>query len=430
MLFAPGSSILSAEGCFYPQTQFLRGKKMTDSYKLPLYGDGVHDDSDAIQERLDSGISCVELPPTDKCYLISKTLKIHSNQELRLQRATVIRLAPESDCTMLENAGGRMGDRNVFITGGIWDFANVDQFPNPMQLEHVKKPLTRSRPEKYSGTAMEFRNVSGFRLQGVIFRNPTIFAATFHKVTNFVMDDIEFDFTTCNPAWANMDGIHLNGSCAYGRISNLRGNCYDDLVALNSPEGDWPGPITDIDIDGIQCDSCHSAIRLLSYTEPVRRISIRNIHGNFYRYMVGITHFVNDQPGPGIFDDITIENCYCGKCRKPEGLWDLMPMAPILVEGFCDVGDLYIGNIHRDEFVENVPCIACNVDSDRPVIVDTKIRNLTVENCSMTNHLPEELEFFHCDCEVESLTFRNNQCYSAPGAGPCILKAGKFPEGK
>ena len=45
-----------------------------------LYGDGIHDDYPAIQEMLDSGMSEVVLPAPKKFYVISKTLKIHSNQ--------------------------------------------------------------------------------------------------------------------------------------------------------------------------------------------------------------------------------------------------------------------------------------------------------------------------------------------------------------
>ena len=56
----------------------------------PLVGDGVVDDTAAIQARLDSGMSCVYLPPPAKCYLISKTLKIGSNQELRLDRFSTV----------------------------------------------------------------------------------------------------------------------------------------------------------------------------------------------------------------------------------------------------------------------------------------------------------------------------------------------------
>ena len=42
--------------------------------KNKLYGDGIHDDYPAIQEMLDSGMSCVYLPVPAKYYSISKTL--------------------------------------------------------------------------------------------------------------------------------------------------------------------------------------------------------------------------------------------------------------------------------------------------------------------------------------------------------------------
>ena len=55
-----------------------------------LYGDGVHDDQPAIQEMLDSGATCVYLPIPKKNYVIGKTLRIHSNQELKLDRYTAV----------------------------------------------------------------------------------------------------------------------------------------------------------------------------------------------------------------------------------------------------------------------------------------------------------------------------------------------------
>ena len=77
----------------------------------PLHGDGAHDDTAAIQARLDAGTSCVYLPPPSKEYLISKALVIGSGQELRLDRFTRIRLAPGSDTPMLVNKGVKSGAR-------------------------------------------------------------------------------------------------------------------------------------------------------------------------------------------------------------------------------------------------------------------------------------------------------------------------------
>lgn len=71
----------------------------------PLSGDGVADDTAAIQARLDSGAACVYLPPPKKHHRISKTLRIGSDTELRLDRFSVIRLAPGSDCPMIDPNG-------------------------------------------------------------------------------------------------------------------------------------------------------------------------------------------------------------------------------------------------------------------------------------------------------------------------------------
>ena len=64
--------------------------------KYVLYGDGINDDTLAIQEMLDSGVSEVFLPSPKKHYSISKTLKIHSNQTLRLAETTLIKLLANS----------------------------------------------------------------------------------------------------------------------------------------------------------------------------------------------------------------------------------------------------------------------------------------------------------------------------------------------
>ena len=68
-----------------------------------LYGDGIHDDAVAIQSRIDTGASVVELPPPKKAYLISTTLRLGDGQELRLGRFTHVRLADGANCSMLEN---------------------------------------------------------------------------------------------------------------------------------------------------------------------------------------------------------------------------------------------------------------------------------------------------------------------------------------
>ena len=105
-----------------------------------LYGDGIHDDYEAIQELLDSGSCQISLPVPQKFYSISKTLKIHSNQHLLLPRYAVIRMADKSNCFMLANADPEEGNCNFTVEGGIWDYNNLGQGPNPFHYPHPDDP--------------------------------------------------------------------------------------------------------------------------------------------------------------------------------------------------------------------------------------------------------------------------------------------------
>ena len=79
-----------------------------------------------------------------------------------------------------------------------------------------------------------------------------------------------------------MDGIHLDSGCRYGSIRNVRGTCYDDIVALNANDC-YDGPIQDIEIDGVFGANSLRGVRLLSTSSLVSGISISNIYGTFTR---------------------------------------------------------------------------------------------------------------------------------------------------
>ena len=400
---------------------------MTDDFSN-IHGNGIDDDTSAIQKLLDSGRSCVELPPPEKHYLISRPLEIGSGQELRLPRFAVIRLADHSDCMMLRNRTPEEGNRHIRVTGGIWDANNMGNTPNLgaviCERRLTEPDFTIEDPygpgfnrNRRIGEIMYFENVQDFELADLTFRNPTTYAFHACLLSYFAISNIEFDFSTWNPQKANMDGIHLDGCCHHGKISNLRGTCWDDLLALNANDGGCAfreGPITDIDVDGIYCDYCHSAIRLLS-TQPeafIKRISIRNIHGNFYRYAVGLTHFFEDRETRGVFDDISISDCFVGKAPMPEDIpWGkyLEHFAPIYCDASIDVGSLCITRLFREETCEALPTI-----TTKPT---TCVEALTCCDCVNTNCLKEPLVFLKNAGRIGNLTLQNIHCVSAPGAG-------------
>ena len=383
----------------------------------PLVGDGVADDTAAIQARLDSGMSCVYLPPPTKHYRISKTLKIGSDQELKLDRFTVVKLAPKSDCAMLENRGYESGkDRRIALTGGIWDMANPDQSPNPAQYWSFKPPRPSPLPKHYEygaflGIAIRFANVEGITVRGVTVRNPTMYGIAFCKASYFLVDDVTFDYTTWNPLRLNLDGVHFDGHCHHGKISNLRGTCYDDLVALNANDvqcAQEEGPISDVDIDGIYAEYCHSAVRLLSAGADLKRVTVRNVHGNFYTYAVGLTHYFPKNPR-GHFDDIVISDVFASKVYSPEdiGVNSRTNFPPIWVQGPLDVGSLTIRNFSRDEKNIGVPSIRI----DEPATV----KRLTVRDCKVINRMEKPLPFLDVRGKVEMSTVENNLFIAAPG---------------
>ncbi|MBQ8441220.1 MAG: hypothetical protein IJX19_11200, partial [Clostridia bacterium] len=123
-----------------------------------LYGDGIHDDTAAIQELIDSGVCEVALPAPKVRYLISRPLEIPSCFKLKLPRFAEIRLADGSNCFMLQSkAVVKPAKRlraflnpyqqaffyycDLFspdpedachdfeIEGGIWNFNNQNQKP-------------------------------------------------------------------------------------------------------------------------------------------------------------------------------------------------------------------------------------------------------------------------------------------------------------
>lgn len=376
----------------------------------PLVGDGVADDTAAIQARIDSGVSCVYLPPPQKEYLISRTLMLGSGQELKLDRFTRVRLAKGSSCFMLSNRNRETGDQRIALTGGIWDFDNVSQAPNPQQAHRCDPPVKVTMPDGhdpkfYWGTLMSFKCVDDLQIRHVTFRNPCSYSCQLASVSNFRVDDITFDFDKWNPIRLNMDGIHLDGDCHHGRITDLNGTCFDDLVAINANDGQCSpkeAPITDIEVDGVHAEYCHSAVRILSAGAEIRRVTVRNVFGNFYTYAIGLTHFFPKKPR-GTFEDIVIENVFAAKALSPEdiGVRSRVNFPLVWVEGPVDVGNLSIRNFRRDE--KTVPVASIRIDP--PAVV----RQLTVRDCRMNNVLGQTIPFVEQLGKVENFTCENNE---------------------
>ena len=386
----------------------------------PLVGDGAHDDTAAIQARLDSGSSLVYLPPPAKEYLISTTLVIRSGTELRLDRFTRVRLAPhaEGERRMLENANPATGDHDISVVGGVWDYDNVHQPPNPAYMHLLGKPRP-PRPKNHSpANQFLFDNVTRLTFRGIAIRNPVLYSTYFRRVSYFTIEDITFEQDRWNPIPLNMDGIDMSGGCHHGRISNLRGTCFDDMVALNAddPVGTpYSQPITDIDIDGLYSDYTHRGVRLYNNGQPVKRITIRNVHIRTYRNAVALTQYRPKEPR-AVFDDIVIRDVMSSAADEPEALpHDKVAWPLVWVEKKCDVGHLVIDNVCRTETCRAAfPTIGIDPDAT--------VENLTIRNCRQVNETKGDMVFLTVHGKVEKLDFGEVSLKSAPGAGRNVLR--------
>ena len=366
-----------------------------------LYGDGIHDDTAAIQELIDSGVCEVRLPAPERFYLISKPLELPSNFCLVLPRYAEIRLANGSNCVMIRNkmvrdyAARMPADtparlmsmanyvddyaadcpcENIELRGGIWNCNNEGQAPNPLMTGDYSI-------REFWGFGMLFYHVRNLTVRDLTVKDPINFGITIDTVSYFTVENLVFDYNLGNPNPVTMDGVHVNGNCHFGTIRNLKGRCYDDLVALNADEGSL-GPITNIEVNGIYAEGCHSAVRLLSARSRVEKIRLSNIYGSFYQYVVGITKFYKT-PVEGLFDAISIDHVYASKCmpvkkgefQHPNRMDQVLPF--IFVEKHTVIGVLSVSHVHRRE--DTLPVDTILVQGD------VRLGRLILEDITTTN---------------------------------------------
>lgn len=306
--------------------------------------DGLTDNTEDLQYLIDNAEHELELPMPKVCYLISKPLTLHSYFKLKLPRYAEIKLATKADCPMIEVKGDVK--KEIAVEGGIWNYNNLNQHANP-----YKFPDPECTKKDYRGVIMEFTNVVGFRIENLTFKDPVTFAITLDTVSYFQVENIRFDYNYGNPWAFNMDGIHVNGNCHFGHIQNLFGACYDDLVALNADEGS-SGPITNIEVNGIYSEDCHSAVRMLAVKQKLRGIHIHDVYGTYFQYCIGLTKYYRGET-TGYFEGITLNNIFASKAERryeyhKEGTY-VFPL--IWIEEETWVKSLTINNLYRHEYI-------------------------------------------------------------------------------
>lgn len=386
-----------------------------------LYGDGIHDDFPAIQELIDNSGNFLELPMPENYYLISETIVLPSNFKFVLPQNAIIRLKENSNCPMIRNKWRKINNtgkylyngrdkiwnyvncisdeeedkcENISLCGGIWDFNNLEQKPNPLRsLDFLENDL-------YNGFGFQFFNVKNLSISSLTLKNPVTFGVTLDIISDFLVEDITFDYTVGNPMTINMDGIHLNGNCFNGIIRNLKGACFDDLVALNASEG-YQGEISNIKVENLCAQNCHSAVRLLAINDSIDNIEITNVSGTYYQYCIGISKFY-DVPVTKGFDNVKIENVFASKApRTPEVFpyTDSYVYPLIWIQDDVLVKKVSIKNVYRKEQVTAIPTIYIGQN--------TPVEQLVIENIKQENLLDESFPLIHNKGIIENLVLKD-----------------------
>lgn len=387
-------------------------------------GDGQNDDTEGLQAALDTLAGTVYLPSPAKYYLIRRALIVHSGQTLLMDRNAVIRLADKADSLMLTNAEPVAGDRGITVWGGIWDGNNANQTP------HDFSPQVPYDPARFLGVLIQFNNVRSLQIADLTLKDPESFAVQLANLEYFTIENIDFDYNLLRP---NMDGIHLNGNCRYGRIANLKGTTNDDLVALNADDGSIAemarGPISDIQVDGLFSDNGYTAVRLLSAGSPVSRIRLSNIFGTYRYNVVSFTHH-NVHPGaPSVFESVVIDGIFCSKPGKPlsnplaSDEWGRANAPLIWAAPGTLVESLTVRNLERTE---------CTPGSADTIVVDAEatVESLYVTDARLVNKTESEISLIRNAGTIGVLNVVNASGVSESGSprGSVIHNLGTIRE--
>jgi hypothetical protein len=398
-------------------------QQTTATTSAGIVGDGNQDDTGAIQALLDSRRTLVYLPAPPKHYLISKTLRIYSNQTLQLDRFTVIRLKDGSDCLMITNDDHVRGNENVALIGGVWDMHNEGQSLCEYQKTRIWKGTYD--PARYLGVLMRFNRVKRLTLRGLTLKDPVTFSTQLGNLVEFTIEDITFDH---NLKRTNMDGIHVHGNSLHGRITNLKGATNDDLVALNADDGGtWEmsrGAIEDVAVDGIWAKDGYTAVRLLSAGSPIRRIRLANIFGT-YRY--NVVSFTNHKVHPGTestFEDISIHGLFCGKSTVGMKVDPSQPgnsnLSLIWIDAPAVVSGMTMTDIHRTE--TTWPAATLYIEPG------ATLKSLQLTQATVFNRTPGPLDLLVNRGTLEDLSLSqvHMEASDGPERGAVIHNSGKI----
>lgn len=207
--------------------------KYLENYVTPemfgAIGDGVADDTDAVQNALNTGNVYLS-----KIYKITNTLLCKSNSVIIGNGTIIAELpAPETSDYTVRMALKVSECENVIIDG-----VNIQS--NYMGIFFIACKNFRVSNCKFTTTKFSLT------ISGKYINNNNIYSE------NFVLENLIF---ANEPTVINSDGIHFDGGVRNGICKNILGSTGDDFIAFNVVEGYCTG---DREIYNIECVNCES----------------------------------------------------------------------------------------------------------------------------------------------------------------------------
>ena len=201
--------------------------KVTDNKKV--FGDGVHDDTKALQECIDKVKQGGTVYFPDGTYLVSAALIFYSNQNLKFSDNAVILRSDKSEpltryllASYSEpELSGYEGTHDVIISGGIFDGnANLTEKSTLVNTVHCRNILIENCRFVHCSTwhMIEINSTENATVQNCVFDGPTY--TSIHE--GLLNEEIQLDLAH--------DG-------SYGPVYNCDGSlidfCKDDTVCSN-----------------------------------------------------------------------------------------------------------------------------------------------------------------------------------------------------
>ncbi len=253
-------------------------------------GDGMADDTSAIQQALESGKNIIRIPAGN--YRITQTLLVDSFTTIEADADARIYSCGDTPKKegdfLLSNRDTVNGNCNIEISGGIWDGNHQGRY-------NTKNPDLFA-PDAWSGGMFNFFNIRNLVLNNMRVENSVTFFFRFGKINNFTIQNISFGGT---PSGFNQDGFHFSGFVSNGLVENIHASgeeTTDDMLALNADDcitrlenrGLLRGPIENITFRNIHAENCYTLIRMLSITAPIRNIRFENLCAGCRLYAINM----------------------------------------------------------------------------------------------------------------------------------------------